>query len=156
MSILVILMLRKTVLNYLREAGIDTNGVTVNFTYLNGDTDKTHPYEAIKRQRFRVDVSLPFQNVNWTLLRLTNVQTLTARVDAESLVDDPFTIDTSIPNGNFPRNREIQVMKISKNTLCKPTRRGTTTVEVAVVASLTLLVDVRHLLNMLATPICWK
>lgn len=87
-----------TVLNYLREAGIDTTGVTVAFAYVNGDTTKTHPFEADKNQRYRITVTVPFDNVRWTLLSVANVQTMTSTVEWESLVDDPFTLDTNIPN----------------------------------------------------------
>jgi Flp pilus assembly protein TadG len=87
-----------TIANYLREAGIDTTGMQVTFTYLTGNTGNTEPYQATKGQRYRITVTLPFNNVRWTLLSLTNRTQLNATVEWQSLVDDPFTLDTTIPN----------------------------------------------------------
>jgi Flp pilus assembly protein TadG len=87
-----------TIKNYLREAGIDTTGIQVTFTYLSGDTSLTQPYQAVKGQRFRVAVTLPFNNVRWTLLSLTNTSQMNASVEWRSVVDDPFNLDTNIPS----------------------------------------------------------
>ncbi len=87
-----------TIRNYLREAGIDTTGLTVTFGYTSGDTGLTEPHEAEKGQHFRITVTLPFNNVRWTFLSLTDITTLNASVDWQSLVDEPFTLDTNIPS----------------------------------------------------------
>jgi Flp pilus assembly protein TadG len=55
------------------------------------------PYTGIKNQRFRVKVSLPYDNVRWTTLSLINPTTLSAEVFWQCLVDDPFTVNTNVP-----------------------------------------------------------
>ena len=85
-------------LGLLREAGFDTTGLEVNFTFLNGDTSLTEPYQAAKGQRFRVDVSLPFQNVRWTILSLASIPRLDASTEWRAVVDEPFSLDTTLPN----------------------------------------------------------
>jgi Flp pilus assembly protein TadG len=86
-----------TVRNYLRQAGLDTTGLTVTFVYTSGDTTLTQPSEAAKGQQFRLNVTLPANNVRWTLLGLTNITTLRSQVVWMALVDDPFTINTTLP-----------------------------------------------------------
>ncbi len=83
--------------NYLREAGINTANMTVTFQYVDGNTSNTEPFQASKGQRFKVTVSIPFDNVKWTLLRFTSFSNLSSTVEAESLVDEAFTINTTIP-----------------------------------------------------------
>ncbi len=87
-----------SVRNYLREAGIKTDNLSVTFQFVTGDSSKTQPFEADKGQRYRIKISIPFENVRWTLLGLINKETLSAEVEWESLVDDPFTLNTLIPN----------------------------------------------------------
>jgi len=87
-----------TVKNYLARAGLDTTNLQVGFAYVSGDTTLTDPYQGSKGQQFQVQVTLPFQNVRWTLLNLTGSTQLTATVTWESLVDDPFTLDTTLPS----------------------------------------------------------
>jgi hypothetical protein len=91
---------KTTIENYLREAGIDPTGLTLSFKYLNGDKAKTQPHQATKGQKFRVYITLPMANVRWTLLSLTDVTTLEAEVDWRSLVDDPFTLNETLPTWN--------------------------------------------------------
>ena len=55
------------------------------------------PYTGIKNQQFRVYISIPYANVRWTTLTLINPTTLTAEADWECLVDDPFTVNTTLP-----------------------------------------------------------
>src|SRR5262245_60642408 len=86
-----------TVRNYPREAGINTDGLQVRFSFV-GTTRVSEPYQGVKGQAFRVEVKLPFNNVRWTLLGLTNITELGANVTWRSLVDDPFTLDTNIPS----------------------------------------------------------
>jgi len=86
-----------TVKDYLTRAGYDATGLTVTFAFTSGNTGLTDPYQAVKGQRYKVTASLPFSNVQWTLLSITGIQTLSASVVWESLVDDPFTLNTTIP-----------------------------------------------------------
>lgn len=57
----------------------------------------TDPYLGAKNQRFRVRVTIPYANVRWTTLSLVHPNTLTAEVYCECLVDDPFTVNTTLP-----------------------------------------------------------
>lgn len=86
-----------TVQQYLARAGYDTTGLNVNFAFTSGNTTLTDPYQASKGQRYTVSVTLPFSSVRWTLLSITGIQTLGAKVSWESLVDDPFTLNTTLP-----------------------------------------------------------
>lgn len=86
-----------TVKYYLENAGIDTTGMTMDFEYLNGDTDLTDPHEASKNQRYRVTTTIPYDNIRWTLMSMVERETLTTSVVWESLVDDPFQINTNLP-----------------------------------------------------------
>jgi len=89
-----------TVRDYLLAAGI-TNlaGLVVEFQFVEPTASgpNVDPYTGVKNQRFRVRVSLPYDNVRWTTLSLINPNTLTAEVYWQCLVDEPFTVDTSLP-----------------------------------------------------------
>lgn len=90
--------IQQTVLNYLAGAGVNnTSGVTVKFQFVDGNTSKTDPFEGAKNQRFKVEVTLPYENVRLTNLNLLNFNNLIARVDWVCMADDPFTINTTIP-----------------------------------------------------------
>lgn len=90
-----------TVLNYLAGAGVtNTSGVTVSFSFVDGDTSKSNPFQGAKNQRFKVEVTLPYNNVRLTNLNLLNFTNLIARVDWVSMADDTFTINTTIPTWN--------------------------------------------------------
>ena len=86
-----------TVKNYLAQAGYDTTGLQVTFAFVSGNTSLTDPYQAAKGQNYSVTATIPFSSVRWTLLSITGIQTLGATVVWESLVDDPFTLNTTIP-----------------------------------------------------------
>ena len=86
-----------TVKAYLSQAGYDTTSLNVKFAFTTGNTGLTDPYQAAKAQRYTVTVTLPFDNVRWTILSITGIQTLGATVSWESLVDDPFTLNTTLP-----------------------------------------------------------
>lgn len=86
-----------TVKNYLTRAGYDTTGLQVTFAFVSGNTSLTDPYQAAKGQRYTVTVTLPMSSIRWTLLSLSGMTTLGATVTWESLVDDPFTLNTTLP-----------------------------------------------------------
>lgn len=93
--------IQQTVLNYLQGAGVtNVTGVTVKFQFVDGDTSKVDPFEGTKNQRFKVEVTLPYENVRLTNLNLLNFNNLIARVDWVCMADDPFSIDTTIPTWN--------------------------------------------------------
>ena len=92
--------------SYLQAAGItNLNGLTVEFEFVEpavpGGTTPTStaadPYTGVKNQRFRVRVSIPYDNVRWTTLSLVNPTKLTAETYWQCFVDDPFTVNTTLP-----------------------------------------------------------
>jgi Flp pilus assembly protein TadG len=91
---------KTTIVNYLRQAGLDVTDseVTVTFAFLDGDTGKTQPYQAAKGQQFRVTVTVPMAKLRWTTVGTFNPASMTAAVTWVSLIDDPFTLDPTIPN----------------------------------------------------------
>ncbi len=90
---------------YLQAAGItNLNGLVIQFQFTTPGTGGTantstsaDPYTGIKNQQFRVYISIPYDNVRWTTLSLINPTTLTAEADWACLVDDPFTVNTTLP-----------------------------------------------------------
>jgi Flp pilus assembly protein TadG len=91
---------------YLIAAGItDHTGLVIELQFMepavSGDPVPTattaDPYTGIKNQRFRVKVSIPYDNVRWTTLSLINPSTLSAEVYWQCLVDDPFTVNDTMP-----------------------------------------------------------
>lgn len=90
---------------YLRSNGIsDLSGLVIEFQFVesvpgNMDTTSTtaDPSRGVKNQRFRVRISLPYANVRWTTLTVINPTTLTAAAYWQCLVDDPFTVDKTLP-----------------------------------------------------------
>jgi hypothetical protein len=101
-----------TIKDFLRSAGVsNVDGLKVEFTFLNPDgspdTSRTDPYQGKKGDAFRLRVSLPYDNFRWTNERLLfqpafirGIDTLTADVVWYSLMDEPFTVDTTIPGWN--------------------------------------------------------
>jgi Flp pilus assembly protein TadG len=90
-----------TVTDYLIGAGFtNTTGVTVAFAFIDGNTASTQPYQGTKDQRYRVTVTMPYNNVRITSLNFLNFTNLTAQVDWVSMADDPFSINTTIPTWN--------------------------------------------------------
>jgi Flp pilus assembly protein TadG len=91
---------KTAVVNYLRQAGFDlgASNITVQFAFVSGDLSKTQPHQGDKGQQFRVTVSVPYNTFRWTTLGIAPPTTVSASVVWVSLVDDPFTIDTSMPS----------------------------------------------------------
>jgi Flp pilus assembly protein TadG len=91
---------KQSVVNYLRQANLDVTAddVDVEFAFTTGDTTKTQPYQGAKGQKFRVTVTMPVSKIQWSALKLTSVTELSATVHWTCLVDDPFTLDTTLPN----------------------------------------------------------
>src|SRR5262249_55419428 len=88
---------QQTVLNYLADAGINTTGTTVTLTNLTGGS-RSDPTTATQLDRLEVTVTLPFKNVQWTLVnQIIHVTNLTATVDWLSERDYPLTVSTSLP-----------------------------------------------------------
>lgn len=87
--------------NHLSNAGLNTTGLAVSFTYL--DTAGTpvsspqHPYEGAKGQRFRVTATLPYSSFRWTNVGFFSISQAKGSIDWVSMADDPFTVDTNLP-----------------------------------------------------------
>ena len=96
----------QTVQDYLRSAGItNLTGLVIELQFVEPATGggptptaiDADPYIGVKNQRFRIKVSIPYDNVRWTTLTLINPTTLTAEAYWQCLVDDPFTVNTTLP-----------------------------------------------------------
>jgi Flp pilus assembly protein TadG len=91
---------------YLTAAGItNQTGLVIQFQFIDPGSGggsppastTADPYTGIKNQRFMVSVTIPYANVRWTTLSLINPTNLTATTYWECLVDDPFTVNTTLP-----------------------------------------------------------
>ena len=90
---------------YLQAAGItDLTGLVIELQFVEAasggpapGSTAADPYTGVKNQRFRVRITLPYANVRWTTLSLINPTTLTAEAYWQCLVDDPFTVNTTLP-----------------------------------------------------------
>ena len=88
---------QQTVTNYLTRAGINTQGITVTVTNMTNNS-RSDPTTANQMDRFRITVTLPFNNVRWVMLnQITNTQSLTAQSDWYSMRDLPVTVSTTLP-----------------------------------------------------------
>ena len=91
--------------SYLLAAGItDLTGLVIELQFVEGSgggpapgSTTADPHTAVKNQRYRIRVRLPYANVRWTTLSLINPTTLTAETYWQCLVDDPFTVNTTMP-----------------------------------------------------------
>lgn len=79
--------------------------VIVTFEFLDtpsgGVPGATQPWQGVKNQRFRVTVTLTTQGyhkVRWLNFGLINPDSITYEVDWRMLVDDPFGLNTDLPN----------------------------------------------------------
>jgi Flp pilus assembly protein TadG len=87
--------------NSLNGAGItNLTGAQITFQFVQGDTTRVAPYQGLKNERFMITVTVPYANVNWTNLTLFAPTSLTVRVYWQMMVDDPFTVNTSLPGWN--------------------------------------------------------
>ena len=95
-----------TIRAYLQAAGItDLTGLVIELQFMepavSGGAMPTDPaadpFTGVKNQRFRVRITIPYANVRWTTMTLINPTTLTAEAYWQCLVDDPFTVNTTMP-----------------------------------------------------------
>jgi hypothetical protein len=77
------------------------NGVTITFDFLEGVSTR-EPYQGLKNERFIVKIVMPYDNVRWTNLTLFNPTTITAETQWQMMVDDPFTLNTTLPGWSLP------------------------------------------------------
>ncbi len=84
-------------LNYLIRAGINTKGAKVTITNVTASS-RPDPKDANQMDRFRITLTLPFDNVRWVLIdQVTSITELTATVDWFSMKDLPLTVSTTMP-----------------------------------------------------------
>ena len=87
-----------TVTQYLKGAGLtNVTGLQVTFTYLNGDTTLTQPYQGAQNQQFQIQVTMPFSNVAWSNLTLVNPSTVGGVCVWQLMVDTAFSVSTTLP-----------------------------------------------------------
>ena len=91
------------VFRYLQGAGLTTlqkSDVTVTFQFLAPRTDgapAAEPYQGEKGQPFAVTVTIPWDKVRWVNLGVIQPAQVSFTVTWRMLVDDPFTVDTTLP-----------------------------------------------------------
>lgn len=76
---------------------LQRSDVTITFQFIDPPA-ATHPHEGIKGQRFRVTVTVPFDKVRWVNLGIVNPTTIYYQADWQMLVDDPFSINPTLPS----------------------------------------------------------
>jgi hypothetical protein len=64
------------------------------------DPDPTEPSNAQKGQRFRITLEIPWHRVRWINLGILRPTSIYYQVDWQILVDEPFTVNTSLPYWN--------------------------------------------------------
>lgn len=96
---------RDYVYQYLYAAGLTkvqntTADLDVTFTFLGPRSDSapaTQPYQGEKGQPFSVTVTVPWSKVRWVNLGLVNPADVTFTASWRMLIDDKFTVDTTLP-----------------------------------------------------------
>jgi len=89
--------IRDTVLSYLTQSGLRTNGVTVTVTNLTNNTNND-PTTADQLDQFEITTTLPSANVRWIAMGgLLGSNTLRATTRWNSMRDIPLTVPSSIP-----------------------------------------------------------
>jgi len=74
--------------------------VTTTFTFTSPRSDGTtpaEPYLGEKDQRFSVGVSVPWNKVRWLNIGLINPTSVQSTAFWQMLVDDPFTVNATLP-----------------------------------------------------------
>ena len=61
------------------------------------DTGRLHPWQGTKNERFRIRVTIPYQNVRWSTLGILNPTSVSVTIDWVMMLDDPFTVDGALP-----------------------------------------------------------
>jgi Flp pilus assembly protein TadG len=96
---------KAAIVQSLHAAGLTSLGwddVTVTFQFLDYPTGAipggTEPYQGAKNQHFRVTVTIPFAKVRWIEFGLLNPDVVSYSVDWRMLMDEPFTVNTAMPN----------------------------------------------------------
>ena len=77
-------------------AGLPSTNVTVQFAALTG-SPITHPYQSVKGQVFKVTVTIPYADVDNININMFSPSSMTSSATMVSLVDDPFSINATLP-----------------------------------------------------------
>lgn len=93
--------------NYLTAAGLNNANSTVTIYNLTQDPNPANgqtsddPTQANQLDHLHVIVTLPLSNVKWVIVgqSMTNVTTLTAYADFDSMVDQPLVVNPALPTG---------------------------------------------------------
>lgn len=113
---------KEIVNDYLITANItNVTGVTIEFKFLQADgvtddTTRTDPWQGKKGDMFRLKVTVPYNNFRWTNMWMPandstsgklffwDIQSMSEQVKWGMMADDPFTVNTAIPNwgGTIP------------------------------------------------------
>ena len=75
--------------------GLTLSDIEVLFAFTGGSG--TEPYQGIKNQPFSVTVRVKWEKVRWVNLGLINPGWITFTVNWRMLVDDPFTVNETLP-----------------------------------------------------------
>jgi Flp pilus assembly protein TadG len=89
---------RDVVYQYLLASGLGglaPEDVQVTFRFTDGTG--TEPYAGIKNQPFSVTVAVRWEKVRWVNLGFINPTWITFTVNWRMLVDDPFTVNQTLP-----------------------------------------------------------
>lgn len=96
---------KAAIMQTLHAGGLTTLGwddVAVTFQFLDYPAGSvpggTEPYQGTKNQRYRVTVTIPFEKVRWVEVGLLNPTTVSYSVEWRMLMDEPFTVNTTMPN----------------------------------------------------------
>lgn len=87
-----------SVRSYLQRAGLNTSNLTVQIDNLT-NSSRGDPKAAKQMDRFRVTVTIPFNDVRWLLLNwmVQSGTMMNARAEWYSMNDLPLTISTVLP-----------------------------------------------------------
>jgi len=91
---------------WLARSGVNTARVTVSYANLSPSapvapyTNKSDPYEANRLDQLRVTVTIPYNDVRWgsSQMFVPFTRIMSASTLAYSNQDDPFSVDSTIPN----------------------------------------------------------
>lgn len=89
---------RDVVYQYLLASGLSglaLADIDVQFAFTTGSG--TEPYQGIKNQPFTVTVKVKWDKVKWVNLGFINPTWVTFTVNWRMLVDDPFTVNETLP-----------------------------------------------------------
>jgi Flp pilus assembly protein TadG len=86
------------VYQYLLAAGLtNLTSADVTVTVKDASGNAFEPYTGVKNQPFTVTVTIPWDKVRWVNLGLVKPSTVTFTVSWQMLIDDAFTVNSTLP-----------------------------------------------------------